>query len=639
MFFLTQYIEVIKNQFTLYDWPASWPSETVVDATTFESKSLTEIERLLSDYEKMQTIPLNELKYLLGRAESVISSLSEEEKEEDRVEIERILTRITHLRSELTSMRDDVAKIADDLGDWSETEAVENYNDHIIRHSVHSIWSDVRSISSNEVHREYTSEEISRLEDIRASRKEKVQEMLSSVLWDQYTGGGISNYTGNFQESPVEVYFDRYMRVVSQEANERWDIHQTWSLLSDDISELNSIMQDMSISLRDASMIDGEEFWKRRSESLIASYNELLASTDEKILDIVSPKWENGERVPKDIDQLTNADILSLQDNGYDPRVLFFIGSDGKNFDPKTLAVWSAFVINIWENRDASILGLHHLEHRPNIIIVDGIRAEYNQEWENGSGYYWENGRVELVDGMEVKVLEMWDAATDTQRTDWNQEERNHEMQQSTAREIYRQALQNPNQPIKAKGLLEKFILAILNALFWKDQVMQDNWVFQIRNASWWFSPVIGQQFMEKYTWSIQSYPIEYTASWTTACGRTAYKNLKMLWAKNPRNGNAHDLAKEYWSRLSPNLDFPSVPNSVDGPLQLFLDASRKNAAKWYRHTAVAFKDTKGNWQVLDPYYGMNGKWTATRNPIPAGVYMNYMRGTLGKNFHGAFAI
>lgn len=491
--------------------------------------------------------------------------------------------------------------------------------------------------------REFSQEEVNSLEFQRNAKKEVVVRLLQAVLGTKYAWGDVLKHASDLQSSILSEEYSRFLEVITRaEWVEEDDINALWDIYSYDIVELTTIAQNGVIKLRDARDINGISFWQARESHVEDLYKNLQESGSEEILDIIAPKWEDGERVPKDFSELTAAELWTLRESGMNFSEMFLITEDGEAVSSSDFQEGANFVLNIWNNQELTEYNLLQFTQWAQVILVDGVRAEYRESsGEKPAGYYSESWIVHPQDGMKITIQSLADDTTRDNQDNVSTTQTNAVINSSAGREMYRQALENPDDPIQGWWLIGAILRAILKAIKGEDVQQQPDGTFTARNPQTWeYEPVTGQQYMEAYTWNIQSHPIEYTASWVTACGRTAWKNLKDLWARNPERNDAHVLAARYQnSGMESNMWFPRDMPEWTRTVQLFMDASRSASAQWYKHTACAFKDGEWNWFVLDPYYGMQWRWTATRNPIPAGQYMNYMMWTLWKTFYGAYDV
>ncbi|MDD2907117.1 MAG: hypothetical protein PHH98_00615 [Candidatus Gracilibacteria bacterium] len=135
---------------------------------------------------------------------------------------------------------------------------------------------------------------------------------------------------------------------------------------------------------------------------------------------------------------------------------------------------------------------------------------------------------------------------------------------------------------------------------------------------------------LNDFTPAEYSYPAERSDSGTTLCSRTARLNLARLGVDGQINQGSS--AKASFDLYNGDIsNFPPKGDSETKVADLYLDASEKN--KEYGHRVAAFKDEKGSWFVLDPYYKIgNGD---SRSPIPADLYVSTMQAK-GRKFWGA---
>lgn len=487
--------------------------------------------------------------------------------------------------------------------------------------------------------KEFTQHDIDAINIQKNQKRQILEKIFKSSLWDAYKSEEIMDYKTELESGLLQSEFNEFLEATNEVESK--DLQALGQVYSYDIIQLNNITRRVSIKLRDSTDIDGREFWEVRDEYLQNVYKKLQKEGSQEVREIISSDLElNEELIWKDFSKLTAAEIGELDKAGINFTETFLIWESGKSISQEDFKKGGSFILNVGDNTDILDYGLSHFIQWAKTIKVEWQKAEYMKDGEYWEWYYTAEWKVDIQDGMKISIIDMVDPDLLQTQSESNISKRDDIIKTSIGREMYKKAIKNPEDPIVLKGPLWEMIAKFLNMILGRNGAKSPDGTYGTYDETGNFTPVTWSEYMEKYRGSIRSHPMEYTASGVTACWRTAWKNLKDLWAKNPQRNDAHVLAARYKaSGLSANINFPEGMDNVDGPLQLFMDASKKNAVKWYRHTATAFKDSQGNWQVLDPYYWMNGRWTASRNPIPAGTYINYMKWTLWKQFHGAYEV
>lgn len=119
----------------------------------------------------------------------------------------------------------------------------------------------------------------------------------------------------------------------------------------------------------------------------------------------------------------------------------------------------------------------------------------------------------------------------------------------------------------------------------------------------------------------IRSFWVEYTASWTTACSRTAAKNGAMLGYSFPDQVHAHDLKSAYEKENGgslPEFSWWSIKGKV-------VDLFSKSSDPRYAHRSVAYNEW-GKWFVLDPYLQIDLNKRERNEPIPLDRYQAFLK-------------
>jgi len=399
---------------------------------------------------------------------------------------------------------------------------------------------------------------------------------------------------------------------------------------------------ESTISDRDAVIVweGGETFGDAREAALVSWYEAFSQWANEDQLDLISRTWEDGEREIIPFNELTEVQLGMLSQSGYDMRELAFLWADGQPFNSEAFADGGEVILNIGDNQ-ALANGDWQLEAFRDlwdVISVDGQRARYREAGPYGdggthteAGYYTEHGPVQMRDGMAIRQVEAWE--TDSGREEARQTRVDDIVTSRAGRELYDQALANPNDPIDLSGqwksFVERMLLAVARALEWTNQT-PEVWPDGTLGTRWpdgsW-SPLTGSEFAENYTGNMRSYPAERSASWTTLCSKTARLNLQRCWVSDPHRWSS---ARASFNMYGGQADTAFPTSNRDARVaDVFIDASPANAQ--YGHRVCAFKQWE-NWMIMDPYYNIPGHGRGV-NPIPAETYLNHMCGTKWRRF------
>ena len=477
--------------------------------------------------------------------------------------------------------------------------------------------------------KDFTSEDVSSLEQKRSQEKETAEKTFITFLGVSYTEGtDISTYAQKFTWTPFEENFKAYMNVISKQQEwDKTDINTRGQELSYDIQEFQDITTSNKILLRDEKVsVDGKKFGEVRDESVQSQFEKFVSETkDTELKEILAP---NGEVLK--FSELKPAHIALLHEKGIDIHPFLFVNKDGKSIQEGEYEKGGVFYVNTaWNKNLESFLDISFLDTQSKTLKIEDQLAVYKASEDGKTGaYYYTNGeKVILRDGMKVEVIPSEensspDSVRNAIASEW--------FQDLMRGEIGSQVNQRPEilDILEQAGPIWKFLGELLVGLgFIKNPDGGGGYGYTDASGKW--VPLDGKDFSES---SRRSEPAERSASGTTLCSRTAFKNLTKLWASNPPRGAS---ARESFQMYGKDGDtgFPKSAEAQGATIaDLYVDASPKNAK--YGHRVAAFKE--GNqWFVLDPYYSI--PWYSDRQgAIPAEVYLNHMCGSKGRKFWGA---
>lgn len=514
--------------------------------------------------------------------------------------------------------------------------------DHIVRQRLAEFSQEVDEViielggSVEDV--DFTVNEVQELRENRNTQVSNLEQSLQTFLGERYTqGSDMRWYAEVFAGTDLEATYREYMRITDPERGESEHINSQWQTLTYDVDLLHHLNIDANIALRDAREIDGKSFGEIRDERIAEIYEALQGSEDERILNIISTVWEDGERVFTPLWELSTVQIAELRgtaEEWYDLRQLFLVSTSWEAFNSENIQAGSSFVLNTGGNNEIlHDFHLHHLEWWAQTLVIEWQEARYDPDGRNGAWYYTEHGRVLLRDGMEIQYQAAEETTTPNPERRAQADREVSEVQtQAAARDLYRRAQENPDEPLSTEWMhwLMVVFLKALEAISGRD-IIQDETTgeFWYTDASWNYVPLTWAEFSERYEGNIISYPVERSASGTTLCSRTARLNLWRLWVPSPNGWPSARAAFEAYGG-TPDTNFPTSPAAANATrADIYLDASPRN--RQYGHRAAAFKEN-GNWFVLDPYYNIPPHGN-TRQPIPVADYMNHMMGAHGRRF------
>lgn len=199
-------------------------------------------------------------------------------------------------------------------------------------------------------------------------------------------------------------------------------------------------------------------------------------------------------------------------------------------------------------------------------------------------------------------------------------------------KENIHQAMQPDSKSISGLYKFTDWVCKFLKKWYEIIEETVDSWMIIMAQSVDWVKTCIGEvvnnvkRFFKPFS-DVQSSPsIINPKTGVTQCSKTAQSNWRNFWVILP-NGNAKEAVyKEHIddthyidslnaNGLNQSIDLNSISSEVN-----FADISVVSPTRnWkkYWHRAVAFRDSKWEWFVLDPYYN-SGKWT---KPQPLSEY------------------
>lgn len=415
MFFLKQYLLLLSLQLVNYESAPKWPWENAWWSDLHdENISLEQIDNELTNLAKAAEFPRGQLKILLSRVEKTLEELSDDEKKEDKVEIDRILQRIDFLRKELGKMRDEAAAISKSLEPAAKQSEAQTgtpweswdqeQNDQILRYWLHEMQSDVQALREkwDTISLPLSPEETQKHGTLKIEF-DWYKEALTMKLW-QYKNG--QNIPDGLQ-SVVQSFL--LLDTSLNEMSEREQlIYLEWEGMLY-VKELNTLTD---IALRDETVVGekSEKLWEVRNKNLNEKYEKLLLNEEVKKA-LTSKEW-----VTPKFSELKMYHIGILIKKWVDISSIFLVTKEWKSFQ-NWVENGKSYIVSFWENTELEKeMDLAFIIPHADTIKIDGKTMIFNGKelLENGSTF-------PLRDGSEIDIVSLFESKWSPEESERNE--------------------------------------------------------------------------------------------------------------------------------------------------------------------------------------------------------------------------